>query len=113
MSNRYTEGGAWDPNKKVDAEFTAITKNDEMRIELCRMQMHTLAKLIASIQGKPEWLASATIDGITLRREGDCAIVEIERDGVTQIAIKERLDSNFSHHISASGIRSLPQEPIA
>ena len=113
MSERYTEGGAWGPNKKVDAAFTPITKDDEMRIELCKMQMQALAKLIASIQGKPEWLASVPIDGITLRREGNYAIVEIERDGVTRIAIKEIYDSNFSHHISASGIRSLPRETIA
>jgi len=46
--------------------------------------------------------------GITLVREGDYAVVKIERPGDEEggevEVIREPLDSNFSHHISAIGI---------
>lgn len=112
MSNRYTEGGAWDPGLAKDATLTPITKDNEIAIELCKMQIGTLAKRIAQLKGQPEWLAAVPIRGINLRAEGGYALVEIETiDGATLLAIKEHMEGPFSHHISASGIRSLPSEP--
>lgn len=114
MSNRYTEGGTWDPNRpsRRDTELNPVTENNEMAIELCKMQINALAKRIAQLKGQPEWLAAVPIRGINLRAEGGYALVEIETiDGATLLAIKEHMEGPFGHHISASGIRSLPSEP--
>jgi len=41
---------------------------------------------------------------ITLRREGDFAIVEVEYDGEQVEVIREYLDSNFCHTVEPLGI---------
>jgi hypothetical protein len=46
---------------------------------------------------------------ITLRREGDFAIVEVEYDGEHYEVIREHLDSNFCHTVHPSGIRDVLQ----
>lgn len=53
------------------------------------------------------WLQPEPIGGVWLRSEGSYALVEIEVDGVKKLAIREHLESNFSHYISAAGIRGL------
>lgn len=45
------------------------------------------------------------VKGIWLRREGDYAVVYVEKaDGKSYEAIRERYDGNFSHHISEWGL---------
>lgn len=41
---------------------------------------------------------------ITLRREGDYAIVEVEHEGRMVEVIRENLDGNFCHSIMPMGI---------
>lgn len=56
-------------------------------------------------QGNP-----VPIMGIWLRREGDCAVVYVEKDGKRYEAIREHIgpiDATFSHHISEHGLASL------
>jgi hypothetical protein len=47
------------------------------------------------------------IKGIWLRREGDYAVVYVEKDGVSYEAIREHVDGPFSHHISEHGLADL------
>jgi len=48
------------------------------------------------------------IKGIWLRREGDFAVVYVEKgDGKSYEAIREFVDSPFSHHISEHGLAGL------
>ncbi len=48
------------------------------------------------------------IKGIWLRREGDYAVVYIEKaDGKSYEAIREHVEGSFSHHISEWGLAGL------
>lgn len=48
------------------------------------------------------------IMGVWLRREGDHAVVYVEKaDGKSYEAIRERYDGNFSHHITEHGLAGL------
>lgn len=47
------------------------------------------------------------IKGIWLRREGDYAVVYVEKDGKSYEAIREHIDGPFSHHISERGLAGL------
>lgn len=50
------------------------------------------------------------ITGIWLRREGNYAVVYVEKDGKSYEAIKEYIgpiDCTFSHHISEHGLATL------
>lgn len=48
------------------------------------------------------------IKGIWLRREGDYAIVYVEKaDGKSYEAIREHIDGPFSHHITEHGLAGL------
>ena len=56
-------------------------------------------------QGNP-----VSIMGIWLRREGDYAVVYVEKDGKRYEAIREYIgpiDCTFSHHISEHGLAGL------
>lgn len=44
---------------------------------------------------------------ITLRREGDFAVVEIEYDGKIIPVIREHCDSNFCHTVTPLGIEAI------
>lgn len=47
-----------------------------------------------------------SLQGVCLRRVGDFAIVEVQTaDGEHVEVIREHVESNFDHHVSASGIR--------
>lgn len=45
--------------------------------------------------------------GIWLRREGDYAVVYVEKDGKRYEAIREHYEGAFSHHISEHGLAGL------
>jgi hypothetical protein len=47
------------------------------------------------------------ISGIWLRREGNFAVMLIERDGRWFEIVREPLDSQFSHIIEPNGIRRI------
>ena len=48
------------------------------------------------------------IKGIWLRREGDYAVVYVEKeDGKSYEAIREFVDGQFSHHITEHGLAGL------
>jgi hypothetical protein len=47
------------------------------------------------------------IMGIWLRREGDYAVVYVEKDGKRYEAIREHYEGAFSHHISEHGLAGL------
>jgi hypothetical protein len=50
---------------------------------------------------------AVSIMGIWLRREGDCVVVYVEKDGKRYEAIREHYDGPFSHHISEHGLAGL------
>jgi hypothetical protein len=47
------------------------------------------------------------ITGIWLRREGNYAVVYVEKDGKSYEAIRELYDGNFSHYVSEHGLAQL------
>lgn len=53
------------------------------------------------------WLAPVGVGGVWLMRDGDHVLVLVERDGTYYEAIREHHETNFSHCISAEGIRGL------
>lgn len=63
------------------------------------------------VNDKP-WLEPVPLTNVWLMREGDYAVLYVERDGNYYEAIREHLDSNFSHNISAEGIRHLSDDRI-
>lgn len=50
---------------------------------------------------------------IWLRREGDFAVVLIEKDGAFVEVIREPLDGPFSHIVEPSGIKAKLSEAVA
>ena len=53
----------------------------------------------------PKQVAVA-VDGIWLRREGDHAVVLVERDGRWLEIIREYIDAPFSHICEPNGVRA-------
>lgn len=50
------------------------------------------------------------VSGVELRREGDWAVVLVEIDGEYHEVMREYVESNFDHHVSAGGIRTVLDE---
>jgi hypothetical protein len=46
------------------------------------------------------------VDGIWLRREGDYAVVLVQRDGQWREIIREHVDGPFSHICEPNGVRA-------
>lgn len=58
----------------------------------------------------PKHVAVA-VDGIWLRREGDDAVVLVERDGRWLEIIREHIDGPFSHICEPNGVREKETSP--
>lgn len=52
------------------------------------------------------WYRAFPVRSITLRRDGDDAIVEVESMGRTVEVIREFADGSFCHNVSSGGIRA-------
>lgn len=60
------------------------------------------------------WLAPVLLNGVHLTREGEYAVVYVERGGKSYEILREHLESSFDHTVTAAGIRAaLTGEEVA